>query len=93
MPTDGPDHTTRPKGHHSGQGLIAFIMVWDVNPTLASKQVQDTGIPTCLAITNISSQYFHIQINGKGHSNQGQFRQHAKQLRSSLDPVYAIYYS
>ena len=20
LPTDGPDHTTRPKGHHSGQG-------------------------------------------------------------------------
>ena len=19
LPTDGPDHTTRPKGHHSGQ--------------------------------------------------------------------------
>ena len=20
LPTDGPEHTTRPKGHHSGQG-------------------------------------------------------------------------
>ena len=20
LPTDGPDHTTRPKGHHSSQG-------------------------------------------------------------------------
>ena len=20
LPTDGPDNTTRPKGHHSGQG-------------------------------------------------------------------------
>ena len=20
LPTDGPDHTTRPNGHHSGQG-------------------------------------------------------------------------
>ena len=20
LPTDGPDHTTRPKGYHSGQG-------------------------------------------------------------------------
>ena len=20
LPKDGPDHTTRPKGHHSGQG-------------------------------------------------------------------------
>ena len=22
LPTDGPDHTTRPKGHHSSQGRI-----------------------------------------------------------------------
>ena len=24
LPTDGPDHTTRPKGHHSGQARVEF---------------------------------------------------------------------
>ena len=38
LPTDGPDHTTRPKGHHSGQG-------W--NSRLTTPNWCATQVPMC----------------------------------------------